>query len=49
LIDEEIDPGTAKIFWDGRDHRGAGAASGLYFARVSTEHKTINVRMMMVK
>lgn len=49
LIDEVIDPGKARIFWDGRDDTGAAVASGLYFAQVRTAYKTIHNKMMMVK
>jgi len=49
LIDEVVNPGTARIFWDGRDDRGAAVASGPYFGQVHTEYKTECIKMMLVK
>lgn len=49
LINEVIDPGKARIFWDGCGDNGAALASGLYFAQVRTAYKTIHNKMMMIK
>lgn len=49
LINEVIDPGTARVFWDGRNDQGGAVASGLYFAQIQTEHKTIRNKMMLIK
>ena len=48
-MDEAVNPGTAKVIWNGRDDHGASVASGVYFARVVTEHNSTVVEMALVK
>ncbi len=35
--------------WEGRDDRGQGASSGVYFAQVKVEDKTLNHRLILIK
>ena len=33
-----MEPGSYKVFWDGKDQRGVDAAAGLYFIKMTTEN-----------
>lgn len=40
LVDDIREPGVHTVVWDGDDGTGRAVASGLYFARLSTDHET---------
>jgi hypothetical protein len=41
--------GTFRIEWDGRDERGRGASSGIYFARLAAAGRTFNRKMILMR
>lgn len=41
--------GTYRIEWDGRDERGRGAPSGIYFARLAAAGRTFNRKMILIR
>jgi photosystem II stability/assembly factor-like uncharacterized protein len=49
LVDEPMDAGRYSRTWDGRDGQGAPAASGVYFARLHTEHGTRGVKISLLR
>jgi len=49
LYDGHLGPGPQAIPWDGRDHHGQPAASGVYFVRLSTPRTTAVARMVLVR
>ena len=49
LVDEDFAPGSVDLAWDGRNDGAASLASGMYVARIETERRTANLRMMLVK
>ncbi|MFO7660693.1 MAG: T9SS type A sorting domain-containing protein, partial [Candidatus Cloacimonadaceae bacterium] len=44
-----IKSGRQKLVWNGKDDKGKGTGSGLYFARVKTSDKTHVIKMMLLK
>ncbi|MBU2236291.1 T9SS type A sorting domain-containing protein [Patescibacteria group bacterium] len=42
-------PGFYKIQWDGTDHQGSLVATGVYFARLVTNHGTFSRKLLLVK
>ena len=42
-------PGRYSVAWDGRDNRGSGVASGVYFFRLETDFFNDTQRMVLVK
>ncbi len=49
LLDQALEPGPHVAYWDGKDDRGVGVASGVYFARLEVgaavaRHKLVLVR-----
>jgi hypothetical protein len=49
LVDEERDAGAFTERWDGRDHTGRPASSGVYFARVSHAAATRVYKLVLLK
>jgi hypothetical protein len=49
LHDGNQQAGHYQIIWDGKDSRGAQAASGVYFYRLEAEGKSVTKRMVMLK
>lgn len=49
LADREMDAGTHFLDWDGRDHSGATASSGVYLYRLVTEDQTLSRKMTLLK
>jgi hypothetical protein len=49
LLDEEVAEGRTRVFWDGRDGRGADVASGVYLVRLATEHRSSEMRVLLVR
>jgi len=49
LVDADHNPGTYRVVWDGRDHQGSEAASGLYFYRITWNEKSETRRMVLLK
>ena len=49
LLDEHRPAGEHVARWDGRDARGATAASGLYFARLEAGGRTETRKMVLMK
>ncbi len=49
LIDSELEPGTHKIHWDGRNDRGQSVASGIYLYTLIAEGKTYTRKMTVLK
>ena len=45
----EMLPGIRQITWQGTDHRGAAAASGVYFLKIQTEHAETSLRVLLVR
>ncbi len=45
----ELSAGRSRILWFGETASGEGLPSGLYFARLSSEEKTIKRRLMFIK
>jgi flagellar hook assembly protein FlgD len=41
--------GSGIITWDGRDHSGRPAASGVYFARLKTDRRELTERVLIVR
>jgi len=41
--------GTCRIEWDGRDERGNDAPSGMYFARIAVEGRTLSRKMVIIR
>jgi hypothetical protein len=41
--------GTYRIEWDGKDERGQGAPSGIYFARLAAEGRTFSRKMVVIR
>jgi hypothetical protein len=49
LLDERRAAGRHVISWDGRDARGEGVPSGVYFARLVAEGRTSERKLVLVK
>jgi hypothetical protein len=49
LADGHRTAGTHRVVWDGRDDRGAPAASGAYFYRLQTGDRTLSRKMLLVR
>jgi DNA-binding transcriptional regulator YhcF (GntR family) len=41
--------GPRKVIWDGRDEKGEGVASGIYFYRIEAGPNTVTNRMVLLK
>ena len=49
LVNADLPAGTHSAVWDGKDARGAGAASGSYVAMLRAGGKTASIRMLLVR
>jgi len=49
LVDEEKEPGSYTVTWDGTDDRGVAVASGVYFFRLTAGHFSSTKRMVLMK
>jgi subtilisin-like proprotein convertase family protein len=49
LVDENRAAATHREVWDGRDNRGRGVASGVYYYRVTSGSHTATAKMMLLK
>ncbi|MDX2474842.1 MAG: S8 family serine peptidase [Candidatus Krumholzibacteria bacterium] len=49
LVDRQLAPGAYSERWDGRDEKGQGAASGIYFIRVTAADETSIKAMTLVR
>jgi len=49
LADAELPAGRHRISWDGRDHDGINASSGIYFYRIDYGNLTKTRKMVMLK
>jgi len=49
LVDEERDPGTYNVFWDGTDKHGAAVGSGVYFYRMRAGDFVRTRKMVLLK
>ena len=49
LIDSELEPGTHRTIWDGRNDRGERVSSGIYLYRLASEDKTFTKKMTILK
>ncbi len=49
LTGETVEPGMHEAEWDGRDHRGANVAAGVYLYQLVTDSFTGSRRMTLVK
>ncbi len=49
LINKEIDKGTHKIIWNGRNSQGKEVASGVYYYRLSCGNYTKTNKMVLMK
>ncbi len=49
LLDGRQEAGRREVFWDGRNDGGRAMASGVYFARLGTEHGDQARRLMLLK
>ena len=49
LVDEHQTAGTQNVHWNGKDHNGKEAASGIYFYRLDAGEYTQTSRMVLMK
>jgi len=49
LSDNEKEPGTHIIAWNGNDDSGNSVASGVYFLRINADSYTNTIKMMLLK
>lgn len=49
LVDAMQDAGDHVARWDGRDQTGQGAASGVYFCRVSAEELSASIKLVLLR
>jgi hypothetical protein len=49
LVDRAMGPGTHEVRWDGRNDRGTGLASGVYFARLDVGDDVVTRKLVLVK
>lgn len=49
LIDEMAESGAREAVWDGRDDRGVGQSSGVYFYRLTTGKRVESKKMVLLK
>ena len=49
LVDAAIPAGTHRIDWDGTDHQGKPAATGVYFYRLRTGQSEVTKKMLLLK
>jgi parallel beta-helix repeat protein len=49
LIDSDLEPGTHKIHWDGRNDRGVSVSSGIYLYQLKSGGETFTRKMTVLK
>lgn len=49
LLDQEYEPGSHSIVFDGKDDQGQGIASGIYFVRAENNDQRVMKKIMMIK
>ena len=49
LVDEEKNPGTYKVQWNGKDFKGRDVSSGLYFYRLTAGKFSEVKKMLMIR
>ncbi len=49
LVDGELPAGVSSVKWDGRGNDGVPVASGVYFARLSTEHGAASSKLVLLR
>ncbi len=49
LLDQEYEPGSHSIVFDGKDDQGEGIASGIYFVRAENNDQRVMKKIMMIK
>jgi len=49
LIDSDLEPGSYKIHWDGRNNRGVAVSSGIYLYTLKTGSQTFTRKMIITK
>lgn len=49
LVNDVVPAGSHSVVWNGKDESGRSVASGIYFYRLTTDKKTINKKMLMLK
>ena len=49
LVDGQVPAGAGHVVWDGRDHGGAGVASGIYLYQVKGFGENVTEKMALVK
>ncbi len=49
LFDSELEPGSHRIHWDGRDDRGRSVASGIYLYRLKVHEEAFTRKMSLLK
>lgn len=49
LVEAELDAGTHPLVWEGTDHRGRPASSGIYLVRANGHGETVTRRMALVR
>jgi len=49
LVDGPLEPGLHSVVWNGRDERGRGLASGVYFAKLATGDESVVRKMTLLK
>jgi len=49
LVDATRPPGVYRVSWNGTDHKGNPAASGVYFYRITWNRETRTQRMVLLK
>jgi len=49
LLDEEKQPGSYQVVWDGKNQQGSAVASGIYFYRIQAGSFTKTAKMSLLK
>jgi aminopeptidase N len=49
LVDSDLEPGSHKIYWNGRDSKGEPVSSGIYMYTFKAGNKTLTRKMTVLK
>ncbi len=49
LVENQINAGTYKVLWDGKDQQGMPVSSGIYFVVIKTDHFIQNRKMILIR
>ena len=49
LVDSELEPGSHRVIWNGRNDKGEQASSGIYLYTLRSGDKTYTRKMVMLK